>query len=1051
MRLVGRALPRAHAVLTWAPEILDAGKLCLERPVCRREFGHNSADVGHVGGQSGIAIGEGKQLPRPLAVALEEEPPWVARAEELATLREAAARTAGTGRTVAVTGEAGVGKTRLVAEFVAEALVGHCAVLYGHCGSEPTVPYEPLVEALAVPDAQEAASQLTEEAQSRLAHVVPEVAAPAKRRAQPDGEELHRLQLFSAVVACLRKLAESSPVVLVLEDLHWAQSSTLALFKFLAIRLAQSEVTIIGTARTPDSGGGQAIRSVLSDLRQRQAIQEVRLHGLGVNEVAALATAWTCRAAPSGFINDLHAYTGGNPFFVRSTLRHLSATHELAGVDGSIRPRLRDAAGHLPVPDDIRELATSLLDRLDKPAATLLRTGAVLGTEFALDEAAAAAELDHPEAVEALDVVTDAGLVRQQDGSPIRVTFTHALIQQALRAAMTPARRALLSLRAAEAIEAEGAPPARSAELAARYAEAMALGTASQTLHHARRAAEEAGRRYAFEEQGESLELALRAIEAGAATDTWTQYDVLMELGAACYRAAQLERSQQAFASAADLAERVGDPERVAQAAHGVGLERYLHRAGAADAASIALLEQGLRAMGDRVHGLAVRLSTALTLERCFLDPLESRRSRIDEAITAARTLGDADAEIEARTVRQVALWSPTYTSDLLAEVPALVSLAHARSRPDLAMHLHSTALGQAVELGRRDEVERHLAGAAGVADRLRTPIQRVRFDALRILVALLDGRLGEAQAAIAVTLPTMSEIEPDTAVQLGLLWQLMLARLRGTLAEVRPQLESFLLEAPHIQVARGLLAEVCAEGGDLNSARMHLDKLAAHDFEDVHEDFVLLSVLCASGRVAAAVNDRGRALRLMALLEPYADRIPLSGVATVGPPVAYTLGILAASLSQTDEAVVYLSGARERAREFGAQPWEAHAALALGRALRRAGRQRTAREPLAAALRMAEAYGGTGIALRAREELSAAGGRRQRRPDEPTLTRAELRVARLAVRGLSNDRIAQELFVTRRTVETHLTHAYAKLAIRSRSQLADALTAYGLGDEPAP
>jgi DNA-binding CsgD family transcriptional regulator len=945
-----------------------------------------------------------------------------------------------------------VGKTRLAAEYAAEAAGKGAAVLYGRCDWEAPVPYGPIVEALDHPVTLTAAQKLPSEQRAGLIPLMGRLRVPGPPRARTDDEELARLRMFDAVLACLSQAAARQPIVLVLDDLHWAPPSTLALVTHLVTRRSGAAIIPLLTARDSDRDQGGLTTGPLADLRHRQVLHTVRLGGLARTAIAELIADWTGQSPAETLVDDLLAYTRGNPFYLRATLRHLGAAGRLVGPGGEVRQRLADDAGRLPVPDDLRETISTLLEPLGGTASSLLTAASVLGAEFALDEAAAAAGLSAEQAVQALDACSRVGLVRQREGTPVRAHFEHALVQQALREALSPARRALVSRRAAEAIEAAGVPAARCGELAARFAEAMSLGTAARTLHWARRAAAEAARRYAFDAEGSSLELALRAIEAGAANDPWEEYEVLMALGAARYRAAQLPAAQAAFASAAELAERLGDPDRVARAALGPGMERYRHGLGPGDGAAIGLLTQGLRALDGRPHLLGVRLSTSLAIERWFLDSLDVQRERIDAAIAMARAIGDLDGEIEARTVRQVVLWTAPNTPELLAEAPALLTLANARGRLDLTMHLHSASLGQALELGRRAEVGRHLAGAAAAVDRLRTAIQQVRLDALMILVSLVDGRLDEAAGAISATVPVMAEIEPATAAQLHLLWRLMLARQRGSLVELRPDLEAFAGAVPDLPLAQALLGEVYAEAGELARAREQLGRVGRTGFATVHDDFNWLAVLSCAGRIAAQVGDLDAAHRLYELLAPYEDRFCLAGVATAGPPVGDTLGLLAAARGETNAAIAHLTAARDRARAFGARPWEAQSALGLGRVLRRAGSRRAAREPLAAALTLAEACGAEPLAARAHEELRAAGGRARRPAHHSELTAAERRVATLAAGGASNDQIARALFVSRRTVETHLTHAYRKLGISSRVELGEGLTTatQASHDEPA-
>jgi DNA-binding CsgD family transcriptional regulator len=190
---------------------------------------------------------------------------------------------------------------------------------------------------------------------------------------------------------------------------------------------------------------------------------------------------------------------------------------------------------------------------------------------------------------------------------------------------------------------------------------------------------------------------------------------------------------------------------------------------------------------------------------------------------------------------------------------------------------------------------------------------------------------------------------------------------------------------------------------------------------------------------VAALVGDRPRCARLYELLTPYAGRNVITGLAADDRPVSFALGLLATALGRPDDAAAHFTRAADDARAFGALPWEGHALCELGASMRRSGHRRAAREPLGRALEIAREFGGEALARRAREELVASGAR-PRADGRTSLTESELRVARLAAQGMTNRQIAQALFLTARTVETHLTHTYRKLDLSSRADLATAL-----------
>ncbi|MEA2423185.1 MAG: eukaryotic-like serine/threonine-protein kinase, partial [Thermoleophilaceae bacterium] len=796
------------------------------------------------------------------------------------------------GGLVLVAGEPGAGKTRLVAELAERASRRGEIVVYGRCDPRAPIPYEPFVEALRTGYGAGLPAAPTAARRAYLARLLPELSDEPP--VAPGGEDdAERLRLFDAVAMTLKDWAADNPLLLVLDDLHWAEPSTLQLLRYLLREAESQPLAVLGTLREPDPDRGEGLPAALIDVRRRHPLHEVRLGGLDSGGVEELIAAWTGRPASTGLSARLLDYTAGNPFYLRSTLRELTSVPDAGPTHGERA---------LPVPADVREIAMRRVDALGDEPRALLRAGAIFGRDFALDEARVAAGLGVEATVEAADLATATGLAHQLDEIPVRLSFEHELVRRALLESTTPSRRALLHRRVAEVIEAAGAPESRTGELAMHYGSALSLATAGQALRFARLAAEYAGRQYAFDEQARYLELALQALLAAGKADPLERYELLMELGLAQYRATGPDTAHSRFAEAADLAERLGDPERIARAALGAGLERYLRHIGVVEADVVELLGRALGALGDDQTALAVRVRSALLLERVFLDPLERRSRDADEAVALAARTGDPHALLDAETVRQVVVWHPKYTEELLARVPRLAAEAHALGRLDIPIHLHCTAFGYAIELNRREDLDRHFEAADAAAEGLRTPIHRIRVDALSICRTIVDSRFAEAQAAIDSALPMMIDVHADLAVQLNALWTFMLMREQGRLADLRETFEAIVAAAPALPAARALLGEICARTGDLDAAGGHLDVLAEHDFDDIHDDFGWLAVLTSSATVAALIGDRTRSARLYELLAPWAGRNVITGVAANDRPVCFSLGLLAGALGRTDD-----------------------------------------------------------------------------------------------------------------------------------------------------
>jgi DNA-binding CsgD family transcriptional regulator len=216
---------------------------------------------------------------------------------------------------------------------------------------------------------------------------------------------------------------------------------------------------------------------------------------------------------------------------------------------------------------------------------------------------------------------------------------------------------------------------------------------------------------------------------------------------------------------------------------------------------------------------------------------------------------------------------------------------------------------------------------------------------------------------------------------------------------------------------------------------------LARNRFTDVHDDFVWLGTLTMCTTAASLTGDRRRTAWLYDLLAPHEGRNVLVGLAALDRPVGHALGLAARTLGRDAAALEHFERASAAARELGALPWEAHALYEMGVTLRAMGRDLDAREPLRRAAHLAGRFGGSWLLDQAGAELRAAGARPRRTALDgaESLTSGELRVARLAASGFSNAEIADTLVLTRRTVETHLTHVYRKLGA-TRADLAGRL-----------
>ncbi|MDT5117464.1 MAG: hypothetical protein QOE30_3203, partial [Mycobacterium sp.] len=423
--------------------------------------------------------------------------PFVGRGRELERLLSAwQTALAGGVRTVLIAGEPGVGKTRLAGEWSKQAYEQGAVVLYGRCDEDLGAPYQPFAEALRslVPcmganrlrglRGVEALLPLV----PGLTDVVPDLAPPT--RADPDTE---RYALFDALVALLEIASSSTPIVLILDDLHWAAKPTLLLLRHLLRFGDHARVQIVGTYRSTDLDRSHPLAAMLADLHRDGTANRLNLSGLDEDDVTAYV-------AEAGYDDEelahaLASVTGGNPFFLIEALRHVD---ESGGVwDQST------------LPQGVREAVSRRLSRLPVETNKALAAAAVVGSRFAVE---LVEQVVGNDLIDAFDEACQAGIVIEEPGGNYR--FNHAIVRQSLLAELASVRRMRLHQRIATTLEAQpGADDELLAELAHHYFECAWAGNAVKAVEYCRRAADQAMARLAYEGAADLYDRALHALE----------------------------------------------------------------------------------------------------------------------------------------------------------------------------------------------------------------------------------------------------------------------------------------------------------------------------------------------------------------------------------------------------------------------------------------------------------------------------------------------------------------------------------------------------------
>jgi class 3 adenylate cyclase/tetratricopeptide (TPR) repeat protein len=448
---------------------------------------------------------------------------FVGRGVDLSHLRDWWEKASGgQGRIVLISGEPGVGKTRLAAELGRAAQAEGATVLAGRCDEDLAVPYQPFVEALRhfvdhVPTA-DLIGRLGRHP-GELVRLMPDLGErvpglPPPVRSDPDTERYH---LFEAVASWLSG-PEAGPVLLVLDDLQWAAQPTMLLLRRVAEASKATKLLVVATYRDTELGRSHPLTDLIADLRRGPVVERISLTGLGASEVASFmeqAAGHDLDEQDQAFARDVYEETEGNPLFVAEVLRHLAETGLMYLEDGrwvfrGLQPF------HLDLPEGVRDVIGRRLARLSDDARLSLVHAAVLGRDFEFDVLARMGDVSDDLLLNAVEEADSARVVAEVNGlASATYTFTHALVRETLLADLSAARKERLHLRAAQAIEDvySGRTEAQAAALAGHYRLAGRSAPPGKVIEYALLAGDGAARCLAWEDAAVHWRRALKLME----------------------------------------------------------------------------------------------------------------------------------------------------------------------------------------------------------------------------------------------------------------------------------------------------------------------------------------------------------------------------------------------------------------------------------------------------------------------------------------------------------------------------------------------------------
>ncbi len=871
--------------------------------------------------------------------------------------RSRSALRAGAQQVVLVSGEPGIGKSRL-ASLAAHGAHGEgFAVLWGACSEELAVPYEPWI-AVCSQLVEHAPAELLERHVARHGGELARLARDLPRRlpGAPEPEtsdpETERFLLFSAVSGALVELATSVPVCLVLDDLHWADTQSVALLKHLTSSAASSALQVVVAFRDSDLGKDHPLSAVLADLRRVEGVERIALEGFGaieVSEVMAAAAGHELDADGLMLADEIASETDGNPFFVGEVLRSLVESGRLL-YDSTTERWSIDRSAPLGLPESVRDVITRRVERLGREAHELLTLAAVVGRSFELELLGRLVETRESELLDQLETAVTASLLDESAERVGRFRFVHALINQTLYEGLGATRRSSMHHRVAIAFE-ELYGQERVAELALHWR--LAVTDKPKAARYSALAGRQALDSLA---PAEAAKLFADALDLLGPDDDAERCEALIGLGEAqqltgdpAYRTTLLQ--------AAQIASSLGDASLAAAAAL-ANTRGFTSLIGDLDDEREEAIERALELDDGADIGRRALLVALQSQELLYEHDPTRRQALAMEAIALARDIGDP--RVRARVLQHAfhGLWSP----DMIAARADLTNelLASAQAAEDRALEAWANLLllHGACETG-------NFARARALSDRLEELAAALQQPTLSWVarmgaaaLTVVEGNLvaGEERAREALALGEFAG-QPDARRIFGefrALARLYQGRGDAQLIELSRQATSMF---PRMAIWPASTAQYEAHFGSQEVARKLLGDAVESGLEQVGWDTLRLVALSFYADAASRVHAADAAALVHELMSPWDDQVIWGGAQAYGH-VRLWLGVAAATMGRDDEADEEFAFACRFHDDNGLMLWAARSHLGWAEALADRGERAQAQTHAARALELARAHG---------------------------------------------------------------------------------------------
>jgi DNA-binding CsgD family transcriptional regulator len=981
---------------------------------------------------------------------------FVGRISEMNTLRGALERVLhANAKVIALAGDPGIGKTCTCIQIAREAKRRGASVIwargYEEPGAPPYWPWVQIVRGLLENQPAQAVQAMGESA-GFIAAIVPEVNSliPKLPRPTPISDAGQaRFRLFDEITIFLKRIAEVQPLVLVFDNIHLADESSLRLLEFFAAGIETSRVLGLVTFRDFDLDRHHPLSNTLAELSRHDYFQRVRLTGLDHLETRQVMEGAMSADISPKLVRAVHEQTEGNPLFVVEMARYLAQESVLPRRDtGTFNDEVA-AALTLKIPRGVREVIGLRLSQLSPQASKVLSNAAVIGRTFHANVLRRLlSELSDDVLDEALEEALSVHVIDELDAAHW-YQFSHALIRETLYDEIPRLRRLRLHTRIGTVIEAvyQGNIEPHLSLLAYHYSAAFSVENAQKAVDYALRAGEQAEALLAYEEAARNFGMALTTIAQLGLDDPGRRCRTEIRLGIAQTKSGESLAALKTLAQAATKAKELGAAEELAQAA--IAFEEANWRPGLPGKSAVQLLEDALAMVPTSNSALRVRLQASLSRALTLTGAPDLAAQVSHDAIVLARQTADSTALAAALSTSFWLPWDPNRIAQRLSWADEAIELSRQTGNTEKLLECGTFQLFYLMVLGETRACARELAEYVLLANKFRQRFYQYHFTSVSAALAVFEGRFDEGEKQARAALDMSAGLAGLDGPGIYGIQMFMMARERGQLKQLAPLIKHFSQSTSAAATWLPALALAYAEIDQLDDARTLFDSLSQGDFRSVPRDSLWQTCLTYLSIVCWRLQNAERARFLYHCLLPSAGLNIVTGstILCCGPTDLY-LGMLATTYGDLPAAEQHFSAAAQACAAQGGRPWLAHSQMHWAALLVSRGQgsdPEQALELIENALETCKVLNMPALAERI-TSLKRQAESQTVRPSYPAgLSHREVEVVRLIAAGKSNQEIALALFRSPNTVANHVRNILAKINAANRSEAAAFAAQHGL------